>query len=209
MTRYLQIRLQKTPPSDWRPSLIMITPRTFDRFAPMRMLSWLCHRYGFGTYLHFIQGMLNRENVEEARDVLTQLVARHPKAPSVPIAYLRLGDVYQELKEYQEAISQFSKVLSSRDRALAAEAQYEIGESYASIGDYKESAVQYLKVAYLYPSERTWYFKALLRAGESYERLEKWQDARQVYTKIADEAHEEDVRRFAQEKLAAIESRSP
>ncbi|MGD8362489.1 MAG: amino acid permease, partial [Gemmatimonadota bacterium] len=45
LTRYLQIRLQKTPPRDWRPSVIMITSRTFDRFSPIRMLSWLCHRY--------------------------------------------------------------------------------------------------------------------------------------------------------------------
>jgi solute carrier family 12 sodium/potassium/chloride transporter 2 len=74
LTRYLQIRLQKSPPRDWRPSVIMITSRTFDRFAPLRMLSWLCHRYGFGTYLHFIQGMLNRENIQESRSVLSRLI---------------------------------------------------------------------------------------------------------------------------------------
>jgi amino acid transporter len=32
LTRYLQIRLQKTPPRDWRPSVIMTSSRTFDRF---------------------------------------------------------------------------------------------------------------------------------------------------------------------------------
>ncbi len=74
LTRYLQIRLQKSPPRDWRPSVIMITSRTFDRFSPLRMLSWLCHRYGFGTYLHFIQGMLNRENIRESRTVLGRLI---------------------------------------------------------------------------------------------------------------------------------------
>jgi amino acid transporter len=74
LTRYLQIRLQKTPPRDWRPSVIMITSRTFDRFSPLRMLSWLCHRYGFGTYLHFIQGMLNRENIQESRKILSRLI---------------------------------------------------------------------------------------------------------------------------------------
>ncbi len=74
LTRYLQIRLQKSPPRDWRPSVIMITSRTFDRFAPIRMLSWLCHRYGFGTYLHFIKGMLNRENIQESRKILGRLI---------------------------------------------------------------------------------------------------------------------------------------
>jgi amino acid transporter len=74
LTRYMQIRLQKSPPRDWRPSVIMITSRTFDRFSPLRMLSWLCHRYGFGTYLHFIKGMLNRENIQESRVILNRLI---------------------------------------------------------------------------------------------------------------------------------------
>jgi len=74
LTRFLQIRLQKSPPRDWRPSVIMVTSRTFDRFAPLRMLSWLCHRYGFGTYLHFIQGMLNRQTFLESRKIQARLI---------------------------------------------------------------------------------------------------------------------------------------
>ncbi len=73
-TRYLQIRLQKTPPSDWRPSVIMITPRTFDRSAPVQLLEWLCHRHGFGTYLHHIPGVLNRATFRESRSIQDRLV---------------------------------------------------------------------------------------------------------------------------------------
>ncbi|HSH74212.1 MAG TPA: amino acid permease, partial [Longimicrobiales bacterium] len=73
-TRYLQIRLQKTPPSDWRPSLIMITPRTFDRSAPVQLMEWLCHRHGFGTYLHYIPGVLDRANFRESRVLQERLV---------------------------------------------------------------------------------------------------------------------------------------
>ncbi|MGB5525454.1 MAG: amino acid permease [Gemmatimonadota bacterium] len=73
-TRTMQIRLQKTPPVEWRPSIITITGRTFDRSAPIRMLSWLCHRYGFGTYLHYIQGLLNADTYAESRKVLERLI---------------------------------------------------------------------------------------------------------------------------------------
>ncbi|HET9948887.1 MAG TPA: hypothetical protein VFQ22_08195 [Longimicrobiales bacterium] len=73
-TRYLQIRLQKLPPPDWRPSVIMISPRTFDRSAPIQLMEWLCHRYGFGTYLHYIPGMLDREKFREGRAVQDRLV---------------------------------------------------------------------------------------------------------------------------------------
>ena len=73
-TRYLQIRLQKMPPDDWRPSVILITPRTFDRSAPMQLLEWLCNRYGFGTYFHHIEGRLDKQNFEESEEVRERLI---------------------------------------------------------------------------------------------------------------------------------------
>ncbi len=74
-TRWSQVKLQKTPGSDWRPSVILVTPRTFDRSAPMQMLEWLGHRYGFGTYLHFVKGKLEPGTTEAAREVQQRLVA--------------------------------------------------------------------------------------------------------------------------------------
>lgn len=73
-TRWMQIRLQKAPAADWRPSVILITPRTFDRHAPMEFLEWLCHRYGFGTYLHHVKGLLDPDTFEESRAVRQRLV---------------------------------------------------------------------------------------------------------------------------------------
>ncbi|MDP2959399.1 MAG: hypothetical protein Q8N53_23475, partial [Longimicrobiales bacterium] len=73
-TRYLQIRLQKIPPDDWRPSVIMVTPRTFDRSSPMVFLDWLCHRYGFGTYLHYMPGRLEPDTFRESREVQERLI---------------------------------------------------------------------------------------------------------------------------------------
>lgn len=73
-TRWMQIKLQKSPGSDWRPSVILITPRTFDRHAPMEFLEWVCHRYGFGTYLHHIRGLLDGETFQQSREVQHRLV---------------------------------------------------------------------------------------------------------------------------------------
>ncbi|MEN8376209.1 MAG: amino acid permease [Gemmatimonadota bacterium] len=81
-SRYLQIRIQKWRTGDWRPSVIMITPRTFDRAAPFRFLSWLGHRYGFGTYLHYIPGYLNSTTVAEAKQVMPQLMESARKKSS-------------------------------------------------------------------------------------------------------------------------------
>ncbi len=76
-TRYLQIRLQKRRHAiatrEWRPSVIMVDERTFDRRSPLIFLRWLCHRYGFGTYLHFIPGQLNLQSYLESERLKTRL----------------------------------------------------------------------------------------------------------------------------------------
>lgn len=41
----------------------------------MQFLGWLCHRFGFGTYLHYIQGPLDREHFKASRCELARLVA--------------------------------------------------------------------------------------------------------------------------------------
>ncbi len=82
LTRWLQVRLQKMPEEDWRPSIIMITGRTFDRSAPQRFLRWLCHRYGVGTYLHYIPGMLEERTFRESRRVLQRLIEQTERADS-------------------------------------------------------------------------------------------------------------------------------
>jgi amino acid transporter len=78
LSRYFQIRLQRSAPrprsDEWRPSIIMVNGRTFDRSAPQQLLRWLCHRYGIGTYLHYIPGHLNADTYRESRQVQTRLI---------------------------------------------------------------------------------------------------------------------------------------
>ena len=74
-TRWMQVSLQKTPARAWRPSVILLTPRTFDRSSPTEFLEWLCHRYGVGTYLHFIKGRLSAETYAESRENRDRLIA--------------------------------------------------------------------------------------------------------------------------------------
>jgi solute carrier family 12 sodium/potassium/chloride transporter 2 len=84
-TRYMRVRMQKSRSgrrlTDWRPSIIMINNRTFDRFAPLQFLGWLSHRYGFGTYLHYIEGRLNSETYKESRKLMNQLIKEVQERP--------------------------------------------------------------------------------------------------------------------------------
>jgi len=77
-TRYMQVKLQKNIPEhtseQWRPSIIMVNERTFERSSPLQMLTWLCHRHGVGTYLHFVQGPLDADHYAESQNTLNQLI---------------------------------------------------------------------------------------------------------------------------------------
>jgi amino acid transporter len=77
LTNRSQLKLQTTHPDErdwWRPSVIMVNARTFTHAAPLKFFGWLCHRYGFGTYLHFIEGMLNDKTYQDSRKLHAKLL---------------------------------------------------------------------------------------------------------------------------------------
>ncbi|MFT5993137.1 MAG: amino acid transporter, partial [Bradymonadia bacterium] len=77
-TRQMHVRLQQQERSSrqtWRPSVIMVSGDTFNRSGPLTFLGWLCHRHGFGTYLHFIKGHLGRETVARSVAVKQRLLS--------------------------------------------------------------------------------------------------------------------------------------
>lgn len=78
LTRFLNIRLQGqargVSRDEWRPSVIMVNENTFGRRAPLAFLGWLCHRYGFGTYLHFVPGRLEGATFLESQSLKQRLV---------------------------------------------------------------------------------------------------------------------------------------
>lgn len=78
-TRYSHLKLQSaaagTPrPEEWRPSVVMVNSRTFERSSPIQFFSWLCSRHGVGAYLHHIVGTIGAGTVAESREVMGRLV---------------------------------------------------------------------------------------------------------------------------------------
>jgi amino acid transporter len=79
ITRTLQITLQKRDQQNpdeerWRPFILSISSDGFERRAGFDMVRWIAYRYGFGTYIHFIEGFLNNETREEAGKVRKRLI---------------------------------------------------------------------------------------------------------------------------------------
>ncbi len=78
LSRQLQIMAQRTSKEDkneeWRPFAICISEDTFGAHSGFTLLSWISHRYGFGTYIHYIKGLLNKDTTNESEKVLDNLI---------------------------------------------------------------------------------------------------------------------------------------
>ncbi len=78
LSRQLQILAQRANKEDlennWRPFLICISKDTFVRRSAFDMLRWLSYKYGFGTYIHYIEGYLSKQTTTESKEVLQRLI---------------------------------------------------------------------------------------------------------------------------------------
>jgi amino acid transporter len=71
---YLQRSESKKKAKEWRPSAICISKDSFVRARAFQLLNWLSYRYGFGTYLHRIEGYYSRATCQQATEELAKLI---------------------------------------------------------------------------------------------------------------------------------------
>ncbi len=77
LSRQLQIMLQRADnekDKSWRPFGVCISHDTFKRRSAFDIMRWISYKYGFGTYIHFIKGLLNEKTTEESKEVLGRLI---------------------------------------------------------------------------------------------------------------------------------------
>lgn len=71
---YLQTSGSKKKKKEWRPSAICISKDSFERTRAIQLLNWISYRYGFGTYLHRIDGYFSKATRQKASEELTKLI---------------------------------------------------------------------------------------------------------------------------------------
>ena len=78
LSRKLQLFLQGAHHDrsvvNWRPSLVCVSKDSFSRQSAFDLIRWLSHHYGFGTYIHFIEGYLSKETGVQAQESLDRLI---------------------------------------------------------------------------------------------------------------------------------------
>lgn len=78
LTRQLQIFAQRANKEDydnyWRPFVICISRDSFKRRGAFDLLRWLSYKYGFGTYIHYIEGYLSKQTASQSKEILEKLI---------------------------------------------------------------------------------------------------------------------------------------
>ena len=78
VSRKLHVFLQKASEDEgeenWRPSIICIKQNSFEHYGAFDFLRWISHKYGFGTFIHHIDGYLSKETHEKGKEDLKRLI---------------------------------------------------------------------------------------------------------------------------------------
>ena len=78
VSRKLHVFLQKAVDEEnddnWRPSVICIKQNSFEHFGAFDLLRWISHKYGFGTFIHHIDGYLSKETYQKGKEDLKRLI---------------------------------------------------------------------------------------------------------------------------------------
>jgi tetratricopeptide (TPR) repeat protein len=149
-------------------------------------------------------------NLEAAAEAFWKLATMFPLSERFERSLMRSAYALERSGDGGRAVRRYRGLLQYAGTGeTAAEATYWIGESYSAVGDHLRAAVEFLRVAHLFPQEAAWAGTAAFQAGIECERAGLVHHATIVYR--------ENVRRFgdgtdwgsaSQERLAELEAES-
>ncbi len=125
---------------------------------------------------------------DAAIEMTKRFIAAYPNDPTVFRKKVDMGQFYYSLRYFDQAITHLESLLKEAPPDDQAEIRFYIGESYFYKGDFKQAALEFLKVPYLVvqKTEIDWASSAYGYAGKSYEELAKYSLAIEMYQKIID-----------------------
>lgn len=125
---------------------------------------------------------------ELAIGIARRYIEKFPNAEDVIDKKIKIGVMYEMLGNYDLALSYFQSLLEEADKDLEAELHYYIGEVLYYKGEYEQAILEFLKVPYLVTKKTRidWTANAFYMAGQSYEKMKKYDQAINMYQQIID-----------------------
>lgn len=112
-----------------------------------------------------------------------QIINENPVWPKASMMALRIGELYMEAKQYEQALEQYQSILQVRDwRGPAwAEACYKIGQCFEARTETLKAHGYYERTYLSYRQFPTWAGKALYADGKLLESINELESAKNVY----------------------------
>jgi TolA-binding protein len=133
------------------------------------------------------------------------LVQQFPSSSQAGKAGLLVGEVLVEQEQCEEAEQAYAPVINGTDRELAAQAQLSIAACYEHSSEFEKAVSEYLKVIYVHSDQKDLVDRATYAAATVYEKLEKTQEARNLYQKLATTAADPELAEQAKQKLQELQ----
>ena len=135
---------------------------------------------------NLIQAYESTKLYDDAIRVTRSFIDRYPNDESIIDKKIKLGTLFTQAGYYDQAILHFQSIMSEAGSSSEAEMHYDIGEAYYYKGDYGQAILEFLKVPYLVSKQGrvNWTATSLYMAGQSYEKMSKFEEAIGMYQQI-------------------------
>ena len=121
------------------------------------------------------------------------------------LAHFYAGFSYLNLKQYEDAIDHLES-FDSDDMIIGPKAVGGIGDAHSELGNYEDAASKYMKAANMSENEYTTPL-FLKKAGLVYEKLEQYDDALKVYTRIKEDYKDTEIAQTIKGYIARVEAK--
>ncbi|MFI5253762.1 MAG: tetratricopeptide repeat protein [Bacteroidota bacterium] len=135
---------------------------------------------------NLIQAYESTKLYDAALKTTKDYIAKFPNDENISDKKIKVGLLYTKLGYYDQAIVHFQNLINESGSLLEAELRYNIGEAYYDKGAYEQAILEFLKVPYLVSRQGkvNWTATSLYMAGQSYEKLSKFNQAIEMYNQI-------------------------
>ena len=128
------------------------------------------------------------ELFDGALELTRKYIDRFPNDTDIIDKKIDIGVLYQKLGYYDQSVLQLQSLIDAGNVNIEAELRYYIGEAYFYKGEFQQAVLEFLKVPYLVGrrGKIDWNSTSYYMAGQSYEKMSKYDDAMMMYKQIID-----------------------
>ena len=130
-----------------------------------------------------------------AIDAFNRILGQYPDTEFLANAYFLVGQAYEEIEEYQQAINAYSKYIEHKPGLIDAYVYKNIGDIAITTGDYNQAIFNYQAALLADPDFDKQYIN--LQIGKAYDGLEDYTTATQYFNSVYNTAQDDYTRSTA------------